>query len=213
MNTKLFGELIKYVADKEDSSYVEIWGKKLISRLRGKGDTFARISTDESVNTKIDYKFIKSKVAEYESIDDLLLMCSRGVVKYDETSGFLKSSRILILMASLILINLFTVLGSLEISGIRDSAKKDVISKCKAIDAVDDCKKNIKEESNESIQAVIDTAKWKAIVFTIFLSILSLLVIGIISNDRKGRMHLEVLSLYLERLKLECEEKSVGAFG
>ena len=68
MNTKLFGELIKYVADKEDSSYVEIWGKKFFSRLRGKGVTFARISTGESVNTKRDYKFIKSKVLNIKNI-------------------------------------------------------------------------------------------------------------------------------------------------
>ena len=87
MNTRLFSELIEYVVDKEESSYVDIWGRNLFSRLRGKGGTFAKISTGESVNTKRDYFFIKSKVAEHESIDDLLLMCSRGMVKYDETSG------------------------------------------------------------------------------------------------------------------------------
>lgn len=213
MNTKLFGELIKYVADKEDSSYVEIWGKKFFSRLRGKGDTFAKISTGESVNTKRDYLSIKSKVAEHESIDDLLLMCSRGIVKYDETSGFLKNLRMLLLVASLIFINLFTVLGSLETSEIKDNEKKDVVSKCNVVDTIDECKKEINEKSNNNIQSVLEKVNWKTIIFTILLSILSMFVIGIISNDRKGRVHLEVLILYLDRLKLEREEKSVVAVG
>jgi hypothetical protein len=164
----------------------------------------ADISFDESVNTKRDYETVKLRVNDSESVDDLLLMCERGIIKHDEASGFLKNLRIITLLASLIFVNLFTVLGVLEVGGIRDKAKQGIIS-CKNSNDISHCKKEIKEKEGEHVKDVIEEARWKAVLFPIFLSIIGLLVVGVLSNDKKGRVNLDLLSLYLRRLKLERE--------
>lgn len=204
MNTKLFRDLITYVAHKEESSYWDVWGKRFFSRLRGKAKALADISFDESVNTKRDYETVKLRVNDSESVDDLLLMCERGIIKHDEASGFLKNLRIITLLASLIFVNLSTVLGVLEVGGIRDKAKQGIIS-CKNSNDISHCKKEIKEKEGEHVKDVIEEARWKAVLFSIFLSIIGLLVVGVLSNDKKGRVNLDLLSLYLRRLKLERE--------
>ena len=43
------------------------------------------------------YRVIKSRISEDENLDDLLLMCERGVKKYDETGSFFKWFRIIII--------------------------------------------------------------------------------------------------------------------
>lgn len=192
------------MAHKEESSYWDVWGKRFFSRLRGKAKALADISFDESVNTKRDYEIVKLRVNDSESVDDLLLMCERGIIKHDEASGFLKNLRIITLLASLIFVNLSTVLGVLEVGGIRDKAKQGIIS-CKNSNDISHCKKEIKEKEGEHIKDVIEEAKWKAVLFSIFLSIIGLLVVGVLSNDKKGRVNLDLLSLYLRRLKLERE--------
>jgi hypothetical protein len=204
MNTKLFKGLINCVSTKDQLSYFKVWGKRLGGRFVGLSKTYSNISSDESVNTKAGYETFKLRVGETDNIDDLLLMCDCGIKKYDETSSFFKWVRIIAIISGLIFINLFTALGVAEVSRFKTVAKKEIVA-CSTAKDQESCKKESQKNESDNIQLATDSAKWKAICFSISLSIIGLFLILVISNDNKGRGSLEVLSLYLNRLKLERE--------
>ena len=203
MKIRLFWKLINYVATQEEKAYRKIWGSRLLARFRGKPKTFSKISTVEAKKTKKGYKKIKSMVKPKHDIDDLILLCDRGIAKYNETSGFFKNLRLLILVAGLIFANAFAFQTVMKVNNIDEKVGVTIDEKCLVKDQYEACEKEAKRTAVTEIEAVTRTAKWQALVFSIVISIVGLLVIGIISNDNKGKLHLQVLSLYLNRLKKE----------
>jgi len=211
MKIRLFWKLINYVASQEEKAYRKIWGNRLLARFRGKPKTFSKISTIEAKKTKKGYKKIKSMVKPKHDIDDLILLCDRGIAKYNETSGFFKNLRLLILVAGLIFANVFAFQTIMKVNQINEKADLNIDQKCLVKDQYSVCEEKVKRTAETEIEAITQAAKWQALVFSIMISIVGLLVIGIISNDNKGKLHLQVLSLYLNRLKKEresCEAES-----
>jgi len=205
MNTKLFNALLCYISDKEDKDYLSIWGKKLRARFRGKPSTFTQISTEEAICTKRDYETIKLRVKENEDLDDLQLLCERGIKKYEGTSSFFKHARTVAFVFGLIMANVYVFL---KVDHTRDIERKyyEKIMSCK--DA--DCRAKIIATRNEKISDIEANSQKESLVFLLLSSFLGLIILGVISNDNKGQEHLEILSMYLNRLKLERDSIENG---
>jgi hypothetical protein len=208
MNIKLFGNLIQYVAHKEESSYKNIWGVNLLGRLLGKSKTFSDISLLEAKNTSECFDTIKSKISERENLDDILLLCERGVKKYEETGVFFKWFRIIVIASGLLLVQAINFNGDSLIDRERGESKATVEAMCVPGENGKKCRGLEKESLNENIEKVISDISRISFIFLFIVAFVVFLIIAIISNDNKGRIHLEILALYINRLKQERDSKN-----
>ncbi len=203
MNTLLFEKLIHYISDKEDSSYFRIWGKRFLSRLRGKPATFSTISSDESVNTKRDYETIKLRVPASEDLDSLLLMCDRGIKKYESSGHYFKFFRIILIGGSLLLAQAVNMAGEFEMIKLEKDNAESIIANCITPKTEGTCKDQMSEAAKDKKLLAAIVIKFKGFIFILLGAFIGFMVIGVMGNDNKGRSHLEILALYLNRLKEE----------
>lgn len=207
MNVKLFGNLIQYVAHKEESSYKNIWGINLLGRLFGRSKTLSDISLLEAKNTNECYYTIKSKVSEGEDLDDMLLLCERGIKKYEETGVFFKWFRIIVIASGLLLVQAINFNGDYLIDRERVKSNANVANICVLGANGDKCRKIEKKALDEKIEKVVSDINRISFIFLFIIAVVVFFIIAIISNDNKGKVHLEILSLYINRLKQERDSK------
>ena len=204
MRIKLFEKLVKYIAEQEERYFSKLWGARLLARFKGEPKAITDITVSEAKKTKKYYRKIKSEIPKNQDINDLLLLCDRGIAKYDEASNDFKYVRIFFFFAGLVMANVVAIQNTVFVNNEKYLAEIKFDEICVGEVFSTGCKELI-EKSDDIIKGLDVTFKWQNTVFSIVFFVLSLFFYGISSNDNKGKLHLQVLSLYLNRLKKERE--------